>query len=680
MNKPHSLSWTTSLPFPAACAMVFLLPWLVKLLFGLPWLMLQNFTDGVFYLGYAMHFRELLDRVGLTYYAVRFSGIAPDALAFSLLGAEVGFVALRYALAGACCVALFVLFARRYGMAAGWFAAFAWAFNPAAIRLLQTAYVDVVGASFLCLGLCLICLPRAGVWAAFFGGLSLGMTFWSHLHAAVALVFFGPLLIVALLERPRKEAWRFTLAMLAGGFAVTLAGCGFFYWNDGLWDLTSPTRELLQTLKDGHIPAPKLEWIEVARQCPFWLSVLPLGVALFFLPTRNRFLYACFFAFAGYIGFLLWGDLVKGGYSLSLFYYFSFALPAFVFLVAAIVASLGRDAWRMVWALLLPVFAAAWNPSGGMVAIGVTIFLASIPAFLVWRRTTLPVSICVALASLTVALAPTSKLALGNYWKSDDLSLLTMAGQLFKALPKYQADPGKLAFWYDDSKGDDLRMLQSFYLHEFTKLRGPDGGGLEFSPTAPLDKNSILQAGLRHVVVLGASSESVEPAVQKLREIGIPIRGIKPIPLQDWGQTLHATLVSFDLPAFEEKSSLDPDWKLNRRAKLVSRAIIQTSPKKGNLDAALPIPPLSDGEALYIKLRVLEGAVRIGLAPNESAALEADALLVSPTTSPQEILLFPPNPGEPSSLQIRNAAPRGVRSKIRFQQIKTVRLADPADE
>ena len=680
MNKPHSLSFKTSLPLPAACVLVFLLPWLVKLLFGLPWLMLQNFTDGVFYLGYAMHFRELLDRVGLTYYAVRFSGIAPDALAFSLFGTEIGFVVVRYALAGACCVALYILFSRRYGMAVGWFAALAWAFNPAAIRFLQTAYVDVTGASFLCLGLCLVCLPRAGIWAAFFGGLALGMAFWSHLHAAVALVFFGPLLLIAFLDRPRKEALGFSLAMLAGGGLVTLAGCGFFYWNDGLWDLTSPTRELLQTLKDGHIPAPKLEWIEVARQCPFWLSVLPLGVGLFFLPTRDRFLYACFFAFAGYIAFLLWGDLVKGGYSLSLFYYFSFALPAFVFLVAAIVANLVRDAWRVGWALLLPVFAVAWIPSIGMAAMVAVIFLACLPALLVGRRTTLPVSICVALASLTVALAPTSKLALGNYWKSDDLSLLAMAGQLSKALPKYQADPGKLAFWYDDSKGDDLRMLQSFYLHEFTKLRGPDGGGLEFSPTAPLDKKSILQAGLRHVVVLGASSESVEPAVQKLREICIPIRGIKPIPLQAWGQTLHATLVSFDLPAFEEKSSLDSDWKLHRRTKLVSRAIIQTSPKKGNLDAALPIPLLSDGEALCIKLRVLEGAVRIGLAPNESAALEANALLVSPTTSPQEILLFPPNPGEPSSLQIRNAAPRGVRSKIRFQQIKTVRLSAPADE
>lgn len=117
MNKPHSLSLKTSLPFPAACVLVFLLPWLVKLLFGLPWLMLQNFTDGVFYLGYAMHFRELLDRVGLTYYAVRFSGIAPDALAFSVFGAEVGFVVVRYALAGGVLRGAFLFSSR---CATGW--------------------------------------------------------------------------------------------------------------------------------------------------------------------------------------------------------------------------------------------------------------------------------------------------------------------------------------------------------------------------------------------------------------------------------------------------------------------------------------------------------------------------------------------------------------------------------
>jgi len=680
MNKLNISNLKTTSPLPIACALAFLLPWLVKVLFSLPWLVLQNFTDGVFYLGYAMHFRELIDRVGITYYAVRFSGIAPDALAFSLFGVEAGFVIVRYGLASACCAALFVLFSRRYATAAGWFAAFAWAFNPAAIRFLQTAYVDIAGASFLCLGLCLMCLPRGGIWAAFFGGLSLGMSFWSHLHAAVALFFFAPLVLVVLLEKTRRDAWRFALALVAGGIAVTLAGAAFFYWDYGLWDLTSPTRELLQTLKDGYIPAPKLEWIEVVRQCPFWLSVLPLGLGLLFLPTRDRFLYACFFAFAGYIAFLLWGDLVKGGYSLSLFYYFSFALPAFVFLVTAMVANLRRDAWRMAWALLLPVFAVAWNPAIGMAAMAAVIFLACLPALLVWRRSTAFVAISLAMASLTVALAPSSKLALGNYWKSDDLPLLTMATQLSKALPKYQDDPGKLAFWYDDSKGDDLRMLQSFYLHEFTKLRGLDGGNLEFSSSAPIDKKSILSAGVMHIVVLGSSTESVEPAVQKLRDVGLPVREIKPIRLQASGQALLATLISFDSPTFEEISALEPDWNLHRRAKFVSRAIIQTSSKKGTLDAALPIPQLSAGEAVCIKLRVLEGAVRVGLAANESDSLRDDALLVSPTSLAQEILLFPPKPDEPSRLQIRNAAPRGVSSKILVEQIKTVRLSDPPKE
>jgi len=49
LKNMRTALFRASLPFPAACAMVFLLPWL----------MLQNFTDGVFYLGYAMHFREL---------------------------------------------------------------------------------------------------------------------------------------------------------------------------------------------------------------------------------------------------------------------------------------------------------------------------------------------------------------------------------------------------------------------------------------------------------------------------------------------------------------------------------------------------------------------------------------------------------------------------------------------
>ena len=43
MNQPHKPALKTIPPFPAACVLVFFLPWLVKSIFGLPWLMLQNF-------------------------------------------------------------------------------------------------------------------------------------------------------------------------------------------------------------------------------------------------------------------------------------------------------------------------------------------------------------------------------------------------------------------------------------------------------------------------------------------------------------------------------------------------------------------------------------------------------------------------------------------------------------
>jgi hypothetical protein len=99
-----------------------------------------------------------------------------------------------------------------------------------------------------------------------------------------------------------------------------------------------------------------------------------------------------------------------------------------------------------------------------------------------------------------------------------------------------------------------------------------------------------------------------------------------------------------------------------------------------HLQAADPIPtPLAETlpEALAPSAAAADAAPPALYVPDP---LEADGLLVSTTAFPHEILLFPERPGEPSILQIRNAAPRGVRSKILVEQVKTVRLAAPADE
>ena len=143
---------------------IFFLPLVVAKGLNIPRLMFQDFTDSAFYLAYAMHFKELIDRVGITYYCTRFGAILPDAIAFNLFGPTAGFSIVRYGFSGACCTLLFLLFTKRYNLATGMLAAFCWIFNPVALRLLQMGYVDAAGTTFLLIGICLLLFPGSLFW------------------------------------------------------------------------------------------------------------------------------------------------------------------------------------------------------------------------------------------------------------------------------------------------------------------------------------------------------------------------------------------------------------------------------------------------------------------------------------------------------------------------------------
>lgn len=660
-------------------AVMFFLPWVPKVLFGLPWLMLQNFTDGVFYLGYAMDFRELVDRVGLNYYAVRFSGILPDALAFSLLGPEWGLVLVRYGLAGACCVALFVCFQRRYSTAAGVLAAVAWALNPAAIRFLQTAYVDVTAASFLCIGLAVSCLRGVGAFGAGCAGVLFSLAFWGHLHAAVALVFAGPLVLVALWEQGTKRAL-VLLGWISAGFLIPTLGAAVFYFLQfGLWDLTSPTRELLKTLREGHIPAPRLEWLEVVRQCPFWLASIPLGAALCFVPKPDRFVFAAFFSFAGYIAFLLWGDMFNGGYSLSLFYYFSFALPGLVFVVASQIGCLAREglSWGMAFVLggmlFLPVLVIGWNLPGGAWAAGCTVVLLAGCA-IAWggghRFRIGGLSLGVGISLILVAIAGTSRLALGNYWKGDDLPVLTAAKELAVILPKYHSRPAPVVFWFDDKDGSPLRMIQSFYLHEFTKWKDAAGARVPFPSQANPQAVLEWQMGEGSLVVLAESEEERRRALESLRNReGASVSKFQ-IPAAN--PIAYGALVSFPDPFFPKASSLLERVALHRKTRRSSEdgLAFETGPRKWNHDILVPLPQLLSGQAVRVRLQVLGGAIVVDV--EESDGKSFSQTVVSKSDVPASILLFPPESESAMRLRIRNFSPHGVRSKLRIDDISVV--------
>ena len=253
MSNYKVISWPSiQRYYPQSLALlsgvIFLLPLLVAWIFKLPRLMFQNFTDSVFYLAYAMHFKELVDRVGITYYCTRFGAILPDAIAFNLFGPTAGFSIVRYGFSGACCTILFLLFTKRYNLAAGILAALCWIFNPVALRLLQMGYVDAAGTTFLLIGICLLLFPSVSLLAAFGSGILFGLTIWSHLHAAIALFFFLPL---ALLVHRDKGLARMSalVGWVMGGIAlVSLGGALFFYSQYGFANIASPYIELLQAL------------------------------------------------------------------------------------------------------------------------------------------------------------------------------------------------------------------------------------------------------------------------------------------------------------------------------------------------------------------------------------------------------------------------------------------------
>ena len=662
---------------------IFLLPFVPKVVFRLPWLMMQNFTDGVFYLGYAMHFRELVDRVGLNYYAMRFGGIWPDALAFSVLGPEVGLVVVRYGLAGACCLALYLAFWRRYSRVAGVLCALAWAFNPAAVRLLQTAYVDVPAASFLCIGLALACLPGVGGFLCVVAGALFACAFWAHLHAAVALFFAGPLIVAVLWEQGwRRAVW--LCGWLGAGFLVaSAAGVLFYYHHFGLWDLTSPTRELLRTLRDGHILAPKLAWVDVVRQCPFWLGVVPLSIAAVCVGRRDRMLYGALFAFVGYVVFLLWGDVVGGGYSLSLFYYFSFALPAFVFVVGALLGNAGVDfPWKRFVAfasvLCIPVAVVGWNLANSPWACVEVALLAAVPAgiLLPSRGRTFVLAVGIASAMVLTAIAPTSRLALGNYWKGDDLHVLSAARELAEILPAYQQKQSPLVFWYDDKDGSDLRMLQSFHLHEFTKWKDAAGGNIPFPTSADAGEEAVWRGGAGDMVVLAESPEALEPALEVLRRSAHPPTSIQEFQIPARAPIAHGALVTFVEPQFKTVSSLLGGLEFHRKTKVTGPDQLEftTGPRKWNYDAVVALPETREDQAVRVVLEVKRGAVVVDLEESGSDGRSLSPVIVASAGAPVSTWLDIPASMGKKRLRIRNFSPHGVRSDVVLKEISIVEL------
>ena len=671
---------------------VFCMPIFVKAIFNLPRLMLQNFTDGVFYLGYAMHFRELVDRVGLNYYAVRFGAIFPDALAFSLLGPVAGFSALRYTFSGLCCLVLYISFKSRFeSRLVGFFAAVLWVFNPAAIRLLQTGYVDVAGSFFILIGVGLVLIPQSLWILNLLAGICFGMAFWSHLHAGFALFFLLPLLFVLRYQNCWKTFLFAFFWMLVGGILVTFSGVLFYGLNFGLWDITSPTREYLRLLTEEGLAARwSLPWGKVMLLNTFWLVPIPLLMALLASKNRTPLVLYSYLGLVGYIGFLLYGDVFKGGFSLSMFYYFSFVLAALVIFQAVVAAQeIKANPWMAIVlgiAVVFPPISVKVFPSEWLwrLAIPFCLVLVFSIAFIVshksWRSATLAAMFAVN-ASL-VSLSGSSRLALGNYWNKDDIGLLAIGQKLAMSLPCYQDDPASMVFWYKNEDGSDAKMLQSLYLHNFTLLQNsPD----DFVPFAPLEVDAVKtlkKRGIKHIIILDKSEDVLDEGIGYLMKAGLDFEKLRKFSITEKNETFQiAHVILKDEESFETREidikKIDTQ-KQAFTAELSDGLKITTAPVKWNFDGFLNIPPLEKNCGLRLSFTILKGDLYLGLYKNQSPEGEIASRHFAANKGEIETIFDPALCDEAKFICIRNSAPNGVSSEIIFHDVKELKFLEPS--
>lgn len=682
--------------------LVFFLPLAVKLLFDLPWVMLQNFTDGVFYLGYALHFDELVRRVGLNYYSVRFGAIFPDAIAFSLLGPAQGFVVVRYLFAGLACAGLYGFVFRRCQHALpALLAAMLWALNPAAMRLQQTGYSDVAGTFFLLFGVLLVLSPGFGFWKSGLAGIFFALAAWSHLHAAIALFFFLPLLLASVLGDGAgwRRSYRWILGGICGFGLVCLAGAIWFGVNYALWDPTSPTREYLKILTEGgHSWNWRMPWEEVLVKNIFWFAPLPLLAAGLCTGKKGgRLLWGALVALCGYVGFLAYGDLFRGGFSLSMFYYFSFALPALVlvqlFLVEFVwhkLESANFSGSKKVLAALLLAFtfcgpvicAAVFAKDAVLVAASAVVFPVTIAGGLLilknWRGT----AICVGLAAsavLTTA-ANSSWLAAGNYWKSDDLPLLDIAGQLSKALPDSAEGHGGVRFWSSQAPDNDAKMLQSFYLHDFLRLRDADNVPLEFGPVSDGQKEALLESlernGVNSIVVLDKNAENISQAGGWLRDAGVPQADLRTEVLRSGDTVMHLGIYDVASQPFVGREIPREEWICepgHDRAvcEHTQAGLLVVTPRwKWGFGAFLKLPEAAREGSIRVRFRVLQGQIFIGLAKQaDGDSIVADQIF-SASEREQEVVFPATFVAQASYLFVRNFLPNGGRSRVLIEALE----------
>jgi hypothetical protein len=347
-------------------------PPLIFFALGLTPIIQLNYLDPYLYAGYTNNFRDLIDRFGVTYYSVRMGYLLPAVMARKLAGPVGGYFLLTYVFALLASVPLYALVRSTYGRAVGVYAFLAMLTSIWLERSLLWTYVNAAVIAYLTCALSLVLLDPAHRRLGYFlvGGLC-GLAVHSHSFVApIAVLLLVPYAIVNHgklgLVAKGDAAWA-----IAGAIATTIIVIGAFRWASGSWGFFGPTLKMIEWVGSGAAAGYGKDFasllymryaifpIAVGLLAGAWFLFGAAAVAPRVVPASVAFALSCAVLY-------LILHAIGATFVLSLSYYFSYLLPAFL----------------MCSTLLVSDLIARTEP-GKRVAIAAAIFAMILPAFLV---------------------------------------------------------------------------------------------------------------------------------------------------------------------------------------------------------------------------------------------------------------------------------------------------------
>ncbi|WP_162559994.1 glycosyltransferase family 39 protein [Methylotetracoccus oryzae] len=673
-------------------AAILLLPLAAFVLLRLPPISQNNFTDAMYYLGYAHNFVDLVNRYGFIYYAVRFGPIFSELGFNALPGLLTGFHVLRYLLAVAVGFALYAVLGERYGRRAALLGVIAWTFSPVTARILLSTYVDSTAVPFTMLGMLLLIREhgRSGV-SAFIAGILLCAGVSGNVYAGVMIAFGLP--AYAILN------WGQSLARIARELATVLAGAVMlltvftlvYHGLFGVRSLLQPVIDISLRLAGGDAKQwtrPPGEWLFDSPHiyAPF---VVMIGNFSVWRWTRDRLALASAVYLTLLVAFYWVTDLALDGYSLSFYPYAAYwqaALMLALGTVAGLAVKLAetRDRVSVTVAVVLGLVAAplafsltgaqppplGWLTAAVAAALGLMVLTRTRP-----RLRPFALAGLLAVTTLLQAGSGVYNVLLGKP-ESNDRDLVRVALQVADLLPRIADDGKELAFWYTpDATDRRLQMIQSIQL-PFSQLRLKDAQPIALGPLSPEALELLRNPQLAHLVILDYSPARVDAALAELNSAGILYRLAQRRQLQsgDFGAVLaHVVL---DHPPAPTLAKL-PATRLRAGPGATLRydadgATLTTGEKFFGWDATLDLSKtFSAGTAatVTLTLKLTHGRASVALIERGSPDRVVSENIIAQTETPISVAVRAPDAGKVSLLAIRNQMSDGTRAVVRIQSI-----------